>query len=102
MPKRLRDRVHRTRRFRPDGAQDGLEPRLLLTAALHVAAPQGHPHVQALKVRADHHAQRVPPTVEINAQFAQFGPTLPSPRPRTPMRSRVRAQVRPRYCPSDM
>jgi hypothetical protein len=52
--------------------QGGLEPRLLLTAAPHLAAPQVHHHVQELKAKAAHHAQRVAPTAEINAQFAQF------------------------------
>ena len=75
MPERRQShgRSRRTaHRFQPEGSDNGLEPRLLLTAGLRLGLSQSLVHVAPRTVHAAHHAQRITPTAQINAEYAAF------------------------------
>ena len=75
MPERRQShgRSRRTaRRFQPEGSDNGLEPRLLLTTGLRLGLSQSLVHVAPRTVHAANHAQRIAPTAEINAEYAAF------------------------------
>jgi hypothetical protein len=75
MPERRQShgRSRRTaRRFQPEGSDNGLEPRLLLTTGLRLGLSQSPVHVAPRTVHAANHAQRITPTAEINAEYAAF------------------------------
>jgi hypothetical protein len=58
-------------RFLPEGPDGELEPRLLLTTGLRPALSHSHIQVARQTVHAAH-PQRIPPSAEINAEYASF------------------------------
>src|SRR6476469_4523950 len=59
------------RRFQPDDQGGELEPRLLLSAGLRPAIAHSHVQVPRHPILAAH-PQRLPPTAEINREYASF------------------------------